>query len=91
MQLKEESPTVGSVTNLIGYLQDSSQFTPAAQVVESDRKIPTQQWRKGKPKELLQWEGSPQDTVDLEAFAAILRSDSVCAWGECHRKKKPAV
>ena len=31
---------------------------------------------------------SCEDLVDIDAFAAILRSKSVCAWGECYHKKR---
>eukprot|EP00980_Cylindrotheca_fusiformis_P001491 scaffold346_cov116-Cylindrotheca_fusiformis.AAC.5 len=72
---------------LVGYLQDTCQLPPDTQLVPTDDKIPTQQWKKADPEELVPWEGSGDDIVDLDGFAAMLRSKSVCVWGECYQKK----
>jgi hypothetical protein len=76
------------VRNMVGYLQDTCQLVPDAQVVQAEQKYPTQKYKRGTPKQLVQWEGGSQDAMDVDAFAAIIRSKSVCAWGECYKKKK---
>jgi hypothetical protein len=81
-------PTVQDVLDMVGYLQDTCQLVPSSQVVKSDQKYPTQQYHQGSPSELIQWDGKRSDTIDFDAFASILRSKSVCAWGECHNKRK---
>lgn len=73
---------------LVGYLQDTCQLPPDTQVVPTETRVPSQQWKKGTPDELVPWEGAASDIIDLDGFAAILRSKSVCAWGECYQKKK---
>lgn len=89
MQTKNGNVTIEDVRNMVGYLQDTCQLVPDSQVVESPTaKYPTQQYERGTPSQLVQWEGSDQDVMDLDAFADIVRSKSVCAWGECYNKKK---
>ena len=84
--------TVKGVEELVAALQDTCQLVSDKQTVPTDVKIPTQQYRRATPSDLLQWEeGTENDQVDLQGLAAILRSRSVCAWGECYLKKKPEV
>ena len=75
------------IEDMVGYLQDTCQLPTDTQVVPTDQKYPTQQWRQGTPQELVPWEGTQQDPMDCNAFATILRSRSVCAWGECYHKR----
>jgi hypothetical protein len=72
---------------LVGYLQDTCQLPPDTQPVPTETSFPTQQWEKGTPEQLVPWEGTGDDIIDLDGCAAILRSKSVCAWGECYHKK----
>jgi hypothetical protein len=90
MQTKNASVTYQDVREMVGYLQDTCQLVPDSQVVEGSRKYPTQQYERGTPEQLVQWDGSDQDVLDLDAFSAIVRSRAVCAWGECYNKKKSA-
>ena len=81
--------TIAHVTQVVEYLQETCQLVPEAQLLAvPERKYPIQQYKRGTAKELIQWEGTPNDPVDVDALAAILRSRSVCAWGECYHKKK---
>jgi hypothetical protein len=91
MELKEEAVTYKDVLDLVSYLQDTFQLPPETQVVTGENKIPTQEYKTGSPQELVAWDGTGNDVVDLQAFASILRSQSVCAWGECFFKKKPPL
>jgi hypothetical protein len=80
--------TLAQIRPLVGYLQSTCQLPPDTQIVATDTKYPTQQWERGRPGDLVPWEGSDRDVIDLRAFASILRSRSVCAWGECYQKRK---
>ena len=91
LALKDSTVTCKDVEKIVGYLQDTSQLTPDAQVVMSDTKYPLQQYKIASPEELVAWDGPPNDSIDIQAFADILRSKSVCAWGECYFKKKPTL
>ena len=91
LQLEDGSVSIKHVQEIISWLQVSSQLTPDSQVVTSERKYPTQQYHRGTFRELLVWEGTENDPIDLEAFADILRSKAVCAWGECYLRKKPVL
>jgi len=91
------SVTLQDITTMVHYLQETCQLVPDTQVVPTETKYPTQQYRRGTPQELVRWgddkdhaiSSSNEECLDLEAFTGILRSKSVCAWGECyHRKKK---
>jgi hypothetical protein len=84
---QHEVVTIDEVRRMVGYLQDTCQLVPEAQIIATDKKYPTQQYRCGTPHEIVSWEGAT-DEVDVDGFAAILRSKSVCAWGECYHKKK---
>jgi hypothetical protein len=85
---KGANVTNSDVVEIVGYLQDTSQLTPEAQVIEGDSKIPTQQFKVATAEELIGWEGDEAESVDVQAFSDILRSKAVCAWGECYFKKK---
>ena len=75
----------------MGYLQDTFQLAPDTQVIMADTKFPVQQYKVASPNEMVSWDGPPNDLIDVQAFADILRSKSVCAWGECYFKKKPKL
>ena len=96
--------TIDQVVELVGYLQDTCQLVPDAQVVATTRKYPLQEYQVGTPEQLVdrhRWvkkknddgkkEEEQQPNIDCSALAAILRSKSVCAWGECYHKKKFVV
>jgi len=85
---KEEQPVrFRQIPALVSYLQDTCQLPPDTQVVPTTTSFPTQQWEKGSPSQLVPWEGGDDDIIDLNGMADILRSKSVCAWGECYHKK----
>ena len=79
--------TIKEVIEMVGYLQDTCQLVPDSQVVPTSSKYPVQQYKVGTAEELVKWEDET-DLMDVDAFADILRSKSVCAWGECYHKKK---
>jgi hypothetical protein len=81
--------TIDQVRSMVGYLQDTCQLPPDTQIVPTETKYPTQQWKRGSPRDLVPWSGkADSDLIDLYTFASILRSKSVCAWGECYYKRK---
>lgn len=89
MQSKNGNVTFEDVRDMVGYLQDTCQLVPDSQVVKAPTQYPIpQQYKRGDPSELVQWEGSDQDVMDLDSFAAIVKSKAVCAWGECYNWKK---
>lgn len=89
------------VEHMIQNLQSSCQLVPDAQIVETNSKVPYQTFRVGTGSELTRRaregyggkKGSQGVTkegdgpVTLEDFHAILKSRTVCAWGECYIKK----
>jgi len=89
------------VCQMIQNLQNTCQLVPGAQIVETNSKIPYQTYRVGTGVELTRRarEGyggkkgnagvtkEGQGPVTLEEFHAILKSRTVCAWGECYVKK----
>lgn len=83
--------TYEDVENLVGYLQDTSQLATDTQVIKAENYIPIQEYKRGSPEELIAWNGNKDDVMDLISFNDILRSRSVCAWGECYFKKKPPI
>lgn len=85
---EEEVLTFRQVRPMVGYLQETYQLVPDGQVIPTETKYPTQQYRRGGPEDLVPWEGSERDPIDFDAFASILRTKSVCAWGECYERKK---
>jgi hypothetical protein len=84
---EEEVLMFRQIRPMVGYLQETFQLVPDGQVVATETKYPTQQFRRGGPEDLVPWEGSDRDAVDFDAFASILRTKSVCAWGECYQRK----
>ncbi|GKY98626.1 hypothetical protein MPSEU_000819300 [Mayamaea pseudoterrestris] len=80
--------TMQDVRAMVGYLQCSHQLVPDAQVVATDEKFPIQKYAKGKPEDLFEWDGNETDEIDVDAFADVLRSTAVCAWGECYHRRK---
>jgi hypothetical protein len=88
LQAQDETVTISDVRDMVGYLQDTCQLVPDSQVIPTDQKYPIQQYERGTPEKLIVWEGTEHDPVDIDAFSSILRSKSVCAWGECYHKKK---
>lgn len=90
-----QNVTLEDVVSMVSYLQDTCQLPPDTQVITSDVKYPIQEYKRGAPEELVLWGdeknglgASNQEVIDCEAFAAILQSKSVCAWGECYSRKK---
>lgn len=92
MHPKDGTVKFKDIQAMVGCLQDTCQLVPDAQIVKGGRQYPTQQYERGTPDQLVQWEGSDQDDLDREAFSAVITSKAVCAWGECYnrrRKKQP--
>ena len=88
------------VRDMVGYLQETCQLPPDTQIVPTERKYPTQLWRRATsldmvpdPSESETEKDTKQnaDRVNLVEFAAILRTKSVCAWGECYSRYKPGA
>jgi len=90
------------VRDMVGYLQATYQLPPDTQIIPTDTKYPAQQWKCASPDELVPEGGVPSEraedhhkrneqVVDIVEFAAILRTKSVCAWGECYHKWKPGM
>mmetsp|Transcript_27938 Transcript_27938/g.40975 ORF Transcript_27938/g.40975 Transcript_27938/m.40975 type:complete len:412 (-) Transcript_27938:47-1282(-) len=89
------------VEKMIQNLQSTCQLVPDAQIVETNSKVPYQTFRVGTGSELARRaregyggkkgsQGVTRDgdgPVTLEDFHAILKSRTVCAWGECYIKK----
>jgi len=80
--------TITQVEEMVSHLQDTCQLPADSQIVLTEEQYPTQKWVRGNARELVPWEGSMNEAIDLEAFRSILRTKSVCAWGECYHKKK---
>lgn len=81
--------TLLKVRDLVAYLQSTSQLVIDTQVIPTEGKAyPIQQHHRASPDELVHWDGSLHDEIDIDALADILRSKSVCAWGECYSKRK---
>ena len=92
------------VVRMVGYLQKTCQLVPDAQIVESEVKYPIQEYKVGSPFELVHI-GKEMKKEELSAdalaggemewtcddFHHLLRSRSVCAWGECYVKKKGLI
>jgi hypothetical protein len=101
---EEKTVSLAEVTKMVQYLQDTCQLVPDAQVIPTTTKYPVQQYKKATAvdmvshwctvtdagKAVLQQAGdrTEQAVLDLDAFAALLRSKSVCAWGECYHRRK---
>lgn len=85
---EDERVTLTSVRAMVGFLQDTSQLAPDSQVIESGHKYPVQHYDRASSGDLFEWDGTDDELIDIDAFASILRSKAVCAWGECYHKKK---
>jgi len=86
--------TDSQIVDMIAYLQQTCQLVPDIQIVESEIKYPIQEYRIGTPLELTTM-GKISKKNDLSSelwscndFHHLLRSKSVCAWGECYVKKQ---
>jgi hypothetical protein len=88
MEMQDTPVMASNIPEMVEYLQDTCQLPCDSQIVPTDTKYPTQQYEQGTPKDLVPWDGDDRDLMDIDAFASILRSKSVCAWGECYHKKK---
>jgi hypothetical protein len=89
------------VESMIQNLQSTCQLVADAQIVETNSKVPYQTFRVGTGKELIRRarEGyggkkgqagvtrEVEGPITMEDFHAILKSRTVCAWGECYIKK----
>lgn len=93
LELRTGTATFANVVELVHALQDTCQLVMDTQVIPTNVKFPTQQYKQATPEELVLelFDGTTNDPVDIEGLATILRSKSVCAWGECYLKKKPPV
>jgi hypothetical protein len=91
LELNDSTVTQKDVIEIVGYLQDTFQLAPDTQVIMAETKFPVQQYKVVFSNEMVAWDGPPNDPIDVQAFADILRSKSVCAWGECYFKKKPKL
>lgn len=95
--------TLSQIEKMIGYLQQTCQLVPDSQIVETNTKYPYQTHRIGKPEELVRM-GQTMKKEELTEHACVtsqqdcqwtcqdfhhlIRSKSVCAWGECYVKTK---
>lgn len=89
------------VAEMLTHLQNSCQLVPVAQIVETNSEVPYQTFRVGNGDDLAKRaregyggkkgsEGVTRESegpVSLEEFHAILKTKTVCAWGECYVKK----
>jgi hypothetical protein len=81
--------TLLKVRDLVSHLQATSQLVVETQIIPTEgQAYPIQHYHRGTPDELVHWDGSIEDKIDIDALAGILRSKAVCAWGECYSKKK---
>lgn len=94
---QRERVTMEDVTRMVEYLQDTCQLVPDSQIQPVvTHKYPLQQYECAAAKDLLvNWKNvsddavaADEDTIDMDAFAAILKSKSVCAWGLCYYRSK---
>jgi hypothetical protein len=94
----EQKVSMQRVEEMVQHLQSTCQLVPDAQIVPTVSNIPYQMYRVGDGAELTKraCEGlglvgedgrGGAAAVDLEDWYAILKSRSVCAWGECYVKK----
>lgn len=87
-----KTPSLEDVTELVGYLQDSCQLVPDAQVVATSQQYPLQQYAVASPVHLVdryrvQYKDE-EPVIDCEKFRDMLTSNSICAWGECYKRKR---
>jgi hypothetical protein len=92
-----------NASRMVQYLQRTCQLVPDAQIVETNTSIPYKTYRVGTGDELVTRarkgyggkkgsvgvtpENNKDGPITLEEFHAILKSHTVCAWGECYIKK----
>ncbi len=89
LQGRRERVTLQDVTRIVDYLQDTCQLVPDSQILPiPSQKYPLQQYECAAAKELVDWKGDKDDEIDIDAFVAILKSKSVCAWGLCYYRNK---
>lgn len=92
---KRKKVTMQRVEEMVQHLQHTCQLVPDAQIVPTVSNIPYQMYRVGDGAELtrracegLGFIGEDRGVaVDLDDWYAILKSRSVCAWGECYVKR----
>ena len=100
---ESSTTTVSSdkLIQMIQHLQNTCQLVPESQIVETNSKVPYQTYRVGTGDELVKRarEGyggkkgkagvtaESDGPVTVEDVHAILKSRTVCAWGECYVKK----
>jgi hypothetical protein len=100
-EMKAPAVREKDVIKMVGYLQQTSQLVPDAQIVESDVKYPAQEYKVASPVELVHFgKEMKKDELSDDALAGgemewtcddfhhLLRSRGVCAWGECYVKTK---
>jgi hypothetical protein len=96
--------TLSAVTELVGYLQDTCQLVPDAQVMATTHQYPLQQYDIASPVQLVDryrvqshsnnknkeptTTEEDLDRMDNEQLWDMLTSNSICVWGECYKKKK---
>jgi hypothetical protein len=86
---RRDRVTLQDVTRFVDYLQDTCQLVPDSQILPTPlQKYPLQQYECAAANELVDWKGDKDDEIDIDAFAAILKSKSVCAWGLCYYRNK---
>ena len=97
----EQTVSMKQVEEMVQHLQSTCQLVPDAQIVPTNSDIPYQTYRVGNGAELTRRaceglnmiDGEINDgdkasrAINLKDFYAILKSRSVCAWGECYVKK----
>lgn len=89
------------IVKMVDYLQKTCQLVPDGQIIESDTKYPIQEYIVGSPAELmthgktLKKDDLSEDALEggkkgwsCDDFHHLLKSKSICAWGECYVKKK---
>jgi len=84
------------IHNMISHLQSSCQLVPEGQVIASDTKYPIQLYQTATPQQLLTLAKvslefppeTPKQQWTCGDFHHLLRSQHVCAWGECYTKTK---
>ena len=92
VSISEQTVSMSEVEKMVQHLQNTCQLVPDAQIVPTMSNIPYQTYRVGDGAELTRLackglEKDNKDVVALDDFYAILKSRSVCAWGECYVKK----
>jgi len=97
----DERVAEADVVEMVGHLQKSCQLAADAQIVLGESKYPIQDYQKCRPAELVaggkktmtdegmkDLTGTDGDKWDVLEFHRLLRTKSICAWGECYVKKR---